>query len=222
MFKLKEKTVELIFLSIMYLAMLSYYHISLFGGTMHFVDTDDFMRVVCIREFFNNFDLNNHIISRSNYPYGCELHWSRLYDFFIIGLTWIIDFFINSLEKSIDYVCFIISPILGLISMIVISKIFRNFVKKSDVFLATALFCASPYLLMFFRFGRPDHHAFITLCILTYVYYVTKIISNRNEEKYTYIKTAISAAACVWASPETLIVLLLTNVVLFLVYKDYM
>lgn len=220
MFKLKEKTVELIFLSIMYLAMLSYYHISSFGGTIHFIDTDDFMRIVRIREFFNNFDLNNHIISRSNYPYGCELHWSRLYDFFIIGLTWFTDFFTNSLEKSIDYICFIISPILGLISMIVISKIFRNFVKESDIFLATALFCASPYLLIFFRLGRPDHHAFITLCILIYIYYITKIISAKNEDKYTYIKTAISAAACVWASPETLIVLLLTNAVLFFVYKE--
>ena len=220
MFKLKEKTVELIFLSIMYLAMLSYYHITLFGENIHFVDTDDFMRVVRMREFFNNFDLNNHIISRSNYPYGCELHWSRLYDFFIIGLTWFIDFFVDSLKKSIDYACFIISPILGLISMIFISKTFRNFVKKRDVFLATALFCASPYLLLFFRLGRPDHHAFITLCILIYIYYVTKLISNKNEDKYTYIKTAISAAACVWASPETLVVLLLTNIVLFLVYRE--
>ena len=101
--KLKEKTIELIVLSLMYVAMMSCCYINLFGEGLNFIDTDDFMRVVRIREFFDHYDLNDYLIARSNYPYGCELHWTRLYDFFIIGLTWIVDLFADSLEQSINY-----------------------------------------------------------------------------------------------------------------------
>lgn len=218
--KLKEKTIELIVLSLMYVAMMSCCYINLFGEGLNFIDTDDFMRVVRIREFFDHYDLNDYLIARSNYPYGCELHWTRLYDFFIIGLTWIVDLFADSLEQSINYACFCISPIIGLVSMTFVFKIFDMFTNKGSVFLATALFCASPLLIPFFSFGRPDHHAFITLCMLIYLYYTAKMILNEDEDKRIYIKVAIAASACVWASPETLIVLLLTDAVLFFAYMN--
>ncbi|MBO7454324.1 MAG: hypothetical protein J6T91_03005 [Alphaproteobacteria bacterium] len=220
MVRLKEKTTELVILSIMYIAMMSYCYVVIFGECINFIDTDDFMRVIRTREFFQHYDLNNHVIARSNYPYGCELHWSRLYDFFIIGLTWIINLFVNSFEQSINYACFCISPIIGLVSMVFVFKIFDMFTNKSNVFLATALFCASPLLIPFFSFGRPDHHAFITLCMLVYIYYTAKMVLDETESKSIYVKTAVAATACVWASPETLIVLLLTDAVLFFAYMN--
>ncbi len=220
MLKLKEKTIELIVLSLMYLVMMSCCYINLFGEGVNFIDGDDFMRVVRIREFFDHYDLNNYLIARSNYPYGCELHWTRLYDFFIIGLTWIFDLFTDSLEQSINYACFCISPIIALVSMVFVFKIFDMFTNKGNVFLATALFCASPFLIPIFSFGRPDHHAFIMLCLLVYSYYTAKIILNESEDKRIYIKAAIATTACVWASPETLIVLLLTDAVLFFAYMN--
>jgi hypothetical protein len=220
MFKLKEKTSELIVLGILYLSLLAYSYLVLFGDSIAFIDTDDFMRVMRIKEFFNDYNLSNYIVSRSNYPDGCELHWTRLYDFFIIGLTWVIDLFSESLDQSINYACFIISPIVGLICMVFVSKIFDQFIPKSNVFLATALFCASPFLFPFFSFGRPDHHSFITLCITIYMYCTVKIVLDKTDSIKNYIITAVAAAACVWASPETLIVLLLTDAVLFCVYME--
>lgn len=220
MFRLKEKTTELVILGIMYIAMMSYCYIILFGEGINFIDTDDFMRVVRIREFFEHYDLGDYLIARSNYPYGCELHWTRLYDFFIIGLTWVIDLFADSFDQSITYACFCISPLLGLVSMVFVFKTFSMFMEKSNIFLGTALFCASPFLMSFFSFGRPDHHSFLTLCMLVYVYYTAKMILDDTEDKRVYIKTALAASACVWASPETLIVLLLTDAVLFFSYMN--
>ena len=222
MFKLKEKTSELIVLGILYLSLLAYSYLVLFGNSIAFLDTDDFMRVMRIKEFFNDYNLSNCIVPRSNYPYGCELHWTRLYDFFIIGLTWVIDLFSESLDQSIDYACFIISPIVGLICMVFVSKIFDRFIPKGNVFLATALFCASPFLLPFFSFGRPDHHSFITFCMIIYMYCTVKMVLDKADDKKNYIITSIAATACVWASPETLITLLLTDAVLFFAYmKDF-
>ncbi len=220
MFRLKEKTSELIILGIMYIVMMSYCYVIIFGECVNFIDTDDFMRVIRTREFFQHYDLNNHVIARSNYPYGCELHWSRLYDFFIIGLSWLTNLFTDSIDNAINYTCFCISPVLGLVSMVFLFKILDKFIDKSSVFLATALFCASPFLLPFFSFGRPDHHSFLTLCILVYIYYTAKMILEKTESKSIYIKTAVAATACVWASPETLIVLLLTDAVLFFAYMN--
>jgi len=220
MFKLKGKTAELLTLGVMYIAMMSYCYTMSFGEYIDFIDTDDFMRVIRTREFFQHYDLNNCVIARSNYPYGCELHWTRLYDFFIIGLTWFIDLFTDSLDNAIKYACFCISPILGLISMVFVFKILDKFVNKDSVFLATALFCVSPFLMPFFSFGRSDHHSFITLCMLVYVYYTAKIVLDETENKHIYIKAAVATAACVWASPETLIVLLLTDAVLFFAYMN--
>lgn len=222
MHKLKEKTTELIILGIMYISLLSYCYVILFGEGINFIDTDDFMRVVRIREFFDHYDLNNYVIARSNYPYGCELHWTRLYDFFIIGLTWFIDLFTDSLEQSINYACFCISPIIGLVSMVFLFKIFDMFTDKGNVFLTTALFCASPFLMSFFSFGRPDHHSFIVLCTIIYLFYIAKMVLYDSNDTHIFIKIAIAATACVWASPETLIVLLLVDAVLFFSYmKDF-
>ena len=222
MFKLKEKTSEIIVLSALYLALLSYSYVVLFGDSMTFMDTDDFMRVLRTKEFFNDYDLNNSMVSRSNYPIGCELHWTRLYDFLIIGLTWLVDLFSESLEQSIEVACFIISPILGIASTVVIYNIFEKFMSKTNTFLATALFCASPFLMAFFTFGRPDHHAFITLCMLIYIYCTINMVLDETENKKNFIITSVAATACVWASPETLIVLLLTDAVLFFAYmKDF-
>ena len=200
--------------------MMGYCYFAYCNNGINFIDTDDFMRVVRTREFFSNFDLNNHVISRCNYPHGCELHWTRLYDFLIIGLTWVVDLFTDSTDQAINYVCFTISPVIGLVCVVFLFKIFGYLLPKNNVLLANVLFFVSPFVLSWFYFGRPDHHAFLILCLLVYIYYVIKAIMQGSKDKYAYIKTAFAAAACVWASPETLVVILATNAILFLAYLN--
>ncbi len=220
MSKLKRNTIDLIVSCILYIVMMGYCYFAYCGKGINFIDPDDFMRVISTREFFSNFDLNNHVIARCNYPHGCELHWTRLYDFFIIGLTWIVDLFADSTDQAINYVCFTISPIIGLICIIFLFKILEHVLPKNNIFLATVLFFVSPLWFSWFSFGRPDHHAFLTLCLLVYIYCVIKAILQGSKDEFAYIKTAFAATACVWASPETLVVILATNAVLFLSYLN--
>ena len=215
MSKLKKTTTELIISCVFYIVMTGYFYFSYCIKDINFIDTDDFMRVVRIREFFSNFDLNDHVISRCNYPHGCELHWTRLYDFIIIGLTWIVDLFTDSLDKSINYVCYTISPLIGLVCTIFLFRTLGYLLPKNNVLLTTVLFFISPLWFSWFFFGRPDHHSFLTLCLIIYTYYTVKSISNNIKDEYIHLKIALAATACVWASPETLVVILLTNVVLF-------
>lgn len=222
MSRLKEDTTELIVSCILYVVMMGYYYFANCSSGINFIDTDDFMRVISIREFFSNFDLNNHVISRCNYPHGCELHWTRLYDFLIIGLTWVVDLFTDSRDQAINYVCFTISPLLGLVCVVLLFKVLGYLLPKNNILLTTVLFFVSPFWFSWFSFGRPDHHAFITLCLLIYIYYTIKMISDNSKDENVYIKTALAAAACVWASPETLVAILSVNAILFFSYlKDF-
>lgn len=218
MFQLNKSKAEIFVLGLMYFALMIFLYISRQGFCITFTDTDDYMRVLRIKEFFTHFDLSNTIISRGNYPVGCDLHWTRLYDFFLIAFSYLCNIFVNSIEKSVECVCLCISPIFGLVSMAFIFKIFNQFMKKEVILLAVALFCASPFLTPFFAFGRPDHHAFITMCMIIYFYNFTELVLNKKDDKNIYILSAIITTCCVWASPETLIVLVLSDAVLFISY----
>jgi asparagine N-glycosylation enzyme membrane subunit Stt3 len=111
-------------------------YLQTFGWRMTFHDTDDYMRLVRTREFFKNYDLSNAIISRSNVPFGCDLHWTRFYDFFIIVPTYILNLFIDSIDKSIEYVCFFISPVMKSATIAIFFSVVQKLMKKDDAFFA--------------------------------------------------------------------------------------
>lgn len=210
----KDRLMEIIILTMLYVVLLIAHYTNNFGWCINFIDTDDHMQVIRIKEFFEHLDWHNTIIARGNYPYGCDLHWTRLYDFFIIILSLVFRIFTNSIDNAIEYTCFCISPLIGVTCLWLIFKIFLKFMKKDTVFIASAIFCASPFLLTFFTPGRPDHHAFIVLCLLAYVYDFVKTASQKTDTNA--IRAALLATACIWTSPETLIVILLSDFILFI------
>jgi hypothetical protein len=87
--------------------------------------------------------------------------------------------------------------------------------QKEEAFLTTALLAAHPLVIIFGMFGRPDHHAFIMLFILIYLYSVANILKY-DFRADSCLPAAVSAALCVWISPETLIPILLTSGILFI------
>lgn len=192
------------------------YQLQMHGFRMVFTDTDDYMRLVRIRDFFSHYDLSNNVISRSNVPFGCSLHWTRFYDFFIIIPTYILNFFVNSINQSIEYVGFVIGPIIKSVTIMVFFNVCQKIMEKNDAFLLTAIFAAHPFILPFGIFGRPDHHSFIMLFIIVYLNSIIDIIESKFDNRDFCAKAATIAALCVWISPETLIPILLMDGVLFI------
>lgn len=179
-----------------------------------FSDTDDCMRLVRIRDFFYHYDLSNNIIKRCNVPYGCSLHWTRFYDFFLIIPSYILSFFTESIDKAIYYVGFCISPIVRIITTIVFLKLVQNIMRRDDAFLCAVLFVAHPIITVNGNFGRPDHHAFIMLFMILFLGSLFEAIKS-NFKKH-YLSVARLTTLCVWISPETLIPLLISDGILFL------
>lgn len=218
---IKKNKVELLILCILTITFNIYVYLQSKGCELAFFDTDDYMRLVRIQEFFQHYDLNNDIIMRANAPYGCSLHWTRFYDFFLIIPAYILSFFTHSINQAIEYVGFAIAPIIKLVTIIIVFKIFFKLLKKRNAFLATAMVAANPIIAQFGCFGRPDHHAFIMLFMLIFLNNIATLIKSNFSKGI--IGTAIASALCVWISPETLIPILLTNAVFgvyALIYDD--
>ncbi|MDR2681657.1 MAG: hypothetical protein LBB29_01250 [Holosporaceae bacterium] len=102
-------------------------YLLLCGFQISFWDSDDYMRLVRIRELFAHGDLANTIISRSNVPFGCSLHWTRFYDFFFVIPAYVLNFFLNSIDESIKYVGFVISPLIKCATIVILFRISQIF-----------------------------------------------------------------------------------------------
>ena len=182
------------------------------GFALEFFDSDDYMRLVRTRDFFKHHDVYNNVIARCNVPYGCSLHWTRFYDFFIIVPSYLLSLFTESVDTAIEYIGFVISPIVKIITTILFFRFSQIFFKTNDAFLAAAIFVANPTLFQFGSFGRPDHHAFIMLFMVIFLGTVVNWL--KSNFKNGHLQLALSSALCVWISPESLIPILLTDAVL--------
>ncbi|MDR3151358.1 MAG: hypothetical protein LBT67_00710, partial [Holosporaceae bacterium] len=220
-FSIKDLKIEIAILAVVCLLFNAISYINFNGLYIDFFDADDYMRMVRIKEFFKHFDLSNNVIERSNVPFGCSLHWTRFYDFFIIIPSYILSFFTGSIDKAIEYVAFCISPVIKIISSVVLFRIAGVLLPRDDAFLCAAIFVSHVLLLPVESFGRPDHHAFIGLLMLMFIDcvigWLSALDTNKSPPKLSQRAFWLAAvtALCLWTSPETLIPILLANAVLF-------
>ena len=193
-----------------------------FGDTaVRYFDTDDYMIIVRLRDFFQNFDLSNSIISRANFPYGGDMHWTRIYDFFLIIPSYFFNFFLHDINKSTEYIGFLISPIIKCMMLVILYDCYQKIASsKTAAFITTLLIAIHPALNYTNMFARPDHHAFIFLMMSLYLLYITEICESDFKNYRPIIKAGIIAALNIWTSPETLIFLLLSDGVIFLYIQN--
>lgn len=210
---LNKNKIELIILSILGLVFNIAIYFQMHGYSISFLDTDDYMRLVRIQDFFNHFDLLDNVIKRCNVPFGCSLHWTRFYDLFLIIPSYLFSFFTESTKNAIEYVGFFIAPVLKTFLLIFLFRISIRLFSRRDAFLAVALIAANPIISQFGTFGRPDHHMFIMMFMTIVLSNVTSLVESKFKEGYQ--RLAISSALCIWISPETLIPLLLLDAILF-------
>jgi len=192
------------------------------GMCISFFDPDDYMRLVHEFEWLSGENFYNNIIERANSPFGGSMHWSRLYDLLWLIPVRLVSLFTQSIKSSIEIIGFVISPIIQLVSITILFRIFQFVLSKKDAFIAIALFVAHPFIVSQTIFGRPDHHSFLICMMIVYMYYISRLVRENFEKKETCIIVAIVSACCIWASPETLIPLLLSDVILFFVsFKNF-
>ena len=211
---LRKHSVEILLILLTGLIVNVCTYLMMHGYVMTFNDTDDYMRLVRMKELFLTRDWNNNVIARCNYPLGGELHWSRLYDMCWFPLMWLVRAFCSDQARALAITGFIITPIIGAIASIVFFKIMHYIFEERSAFIGAVLFAAHPILRASIAFGHPDYHGFIIFVMLMFALSVCHIIATRFQSREAYIFMGFASAVCIWTSPETLIPLLAVELVL--------
>ncbi len=135
------------------------------GDAPLFMDTDDAMRMVVVRDFLAGqgwYDLVQH---RLNTPYGSEIHWSRLVDLPIAGLLALAGLFTT--PENALLIAGTIWPMLLMGALLALSMLVtRALVGPEGVLPALVLPILSPAVLAEFTPGRVDHHNVIIVLTL--------------------------------------------------------
>ena len=176
-----------------------------------FADTDDYMRLVYVLEYMTgNLGWYDHIISRSNVPFGCDIHWTHLYDLILIAGTYIFKPFYTTLKEALLNWSIIVTPLISCFSIIMFYKICRHFFSKELSVLSGILFVFHPFIYAQIRMYRPDHHALLILFSIIMVKFFIDFIKSVDSVKFhtSAFKLGVAYSLAITASPELLIVVL--------------
>ncbi|MCB9992777.1 MAG: hypothetical protein H6873_03865 [Hyphomicrobiaceae bacterium] len=137
-----------------------------FSGDIPLVaDTDDAMRLTVVRDFLMGQNWYDHLQHRLDFPFGGSIHWSRLIDLPIAGLTLLFSPFLADPLMGAAFVW----PLLLLGVLLVLSAMMSaELVGREASLPAIVLPVLSAVVLVEFAPGRVDHHsAQIVLTLLT-------------------------------------------------------
>lgn len=119
--------------------------------------TDSWLRLLTLQDFLSNSDWYNHQLSRTNWPYGLELHWTRPVDFLLIPFA----LFLPALWAAAIYQL----SLLILMGILMAHVAWRSGATWQNLALPVLLLglFTSPYLLAYFAPARIDHHALLAV-----------------------------------------------------------
>ncbi|MDR1335105.1 MAG: hypothetical protein LBJ19_02430, partial [Holosporaceae bacterium] len=222
---LRANKVEVTILVTMAMVLNVFIHIQTSGTEITFRDTDDYMQLMRIRDFFCHHDWSNNVISKCNVPFGGELHWTRFYDIFLIVPSYVLSFFTSSINDAIEYVGFCISPVVQAFTVVFFLHLSQFLMSKRSAFVCTTIFASHPLILPYEVFGRPDHHAFMIMLFLIFLSNIKDMASiftcdKRNSSAVCWRRHALKMAFItmlgVWLSPELLVLFLMADGLVFL------
>lgn len=175
-----------------------------------FNDTDDYMRLVTVLDYIEGAGWYDHIMKRCNFPFGGDMHWTRLYDCILLAGTYIFSVFSSSLKEALFHWGTVVTPILSCFSILYFFSVCRHFLSKEVSFLSTIFFFLNPFILSQIRPFRPDHHAFLILMALITIKCcidVVKTLQDKNVDYKACFKLGLAYSLSIVASPELLIVI---------------
>jgi hypothetical protein len=120
-------------------------------------DTDDAMRLVLVRDLMSGRGWYDQLVTRLQPPHGVYMHWSRLVDAGLAGLTWLFRPFVS--QDTAEYWTRHVWPALWTIPAIGGAlAIARRVGGSTAIFILVAICATNVQMYEQFRPGRIDHH----------------------------------------------------------------
>ncbi len=190
-------------------------------GSGELVDTDNYMRLVRVEQLAETGDWYDSTIHRNNYPFGDTLHWTRPLDvLLLLGagplMPWL------GLKKALLYWGIVISPILGILSLLALVWTTKPILHPQAQRLLLVISIAQPLLFQVYIFGRPDHHSLLALLFILLLGCLTRMFARIDLKKYSILAGLIAAWAT-WVSVEaifSIIMVFCTLIILWIMNKD--
>ena len=185
-------------------AVLFVYPHALTGGQL---DADGYMRLVRIGLLVETGAWFDHVIPRSNWPWGEPLHWTRPLDVLILALAAPLIPFIGT-GPAINASGSLVSPLLLLASCLAMVWVAAPLVSQRALALVAPALLVQPVVLSYGLPGRADHHALIGLLFILAVGTAIRWRLEPSSTRWPALAGALAALG-IWVSPEFLLPLAL-------------
>ncbi len=168
---------------------------------VEFIGTDTYMRMVRAQELYDGGSWYDSTIERNNFPYGDELHWTRLMDLLIIGEAKIIEP-VTGIERAFELSGLTVSLVIGGFSILAMLWASSYMFEWSLTPIAIILFLSQYFALQYFAIGRPDHHSLIILFFISFFACAFRLVGKEKKRLWGFA-SAVAAAMAFWVSVET-------------------
>ncbi|NMA97524.1 MAG: hypothetical protein GX970_05320 [Phyllobacteriaceae bacterium] len=178
-----------------------------------FVDTDDAMRMVVVRDFLAGQGWYDTIQHRLNTPFGADIHWSRFVDLPLAALLFIGQIFTDAHHATLFVGTVWPLFLLGVLLFLSL-RIARELVGPESILPALVLPIVSPAVLAEFTPGRLDHHNVVI--VLTMACLLSVLVAQRRP--VMAVLAGFFAASAMAIAIEALPVVMATILALGLLY----
>jgi len=177
------------------------------------VDTDSFMHMVKAQQLAEGQDWYDMAIHGSNFPYGDEMHWTRLFDIVLLAGAYALKPFIG-FKNGLLLWGIIVGPILGICSLLGLTWASRPILNDDAQRWLWLIFISQTMLLQVFYFGRPDHHSLLLLLFIIIIGCLLKVNTPTCTDRYV-IMCAMLVSLAMWVSVEAILFVLVAFVTLW-------
>lgn len=169
------------------------------------IGLDTYLRLVRVTQLFETGAWFDHIMPRSNAPFGEVLIWTRPFDVVLLAGAWILEPFMG-FKSALYWFGAWISPLLHATTALVLAWAVAPFFDRSLRILTAMMVVALPAVILNSLPGRPDHHAMIVLSFVVALGFAVRLLIRPYSRGLSFASGA-AAGFGIWLSVEFLAIL---------------
>ena len=182
-------------------------------------DVDGYWHLMRVEKIHGEHNWNDLSLSRSNAPYGENLHWTKAFDILLLSGAYILSFFMP-FEEALYWFGNFINPLMHFITFFLLVYISKNFLKVEDISLLSILLPFQLVTTRYFRMGNYDHHGFILLLFTIFLFTLLRAIQYEKAYGWSLLSGFIASLG-IWAGIESLFYVVLLTAFMGLTWIIY-
>ena len=178
-------------------------------------DFDGYWHLARVQDLYKYGNVYETLFSRSNAPYGENLHWTKAFDLMLYAGAYAGSYFFN-FNVSLLWWSIIINPFLHVLTFLVLFWGLRDFFGDMRASIFGVLFPFQLFLDSIYDMGVPDHHGAIIFFFSLFIALCFKSIIRESWKMFSLC--GIVGGLSIWLSIENISVVLIAGLVFGLIW----